>query len=53
MDLEKLITDKQDSLRGRPRDWIDDVKDWSARTDWAVASLVVTVIIVAAVGLSL
>jgi hypothetical protein len=53
VDLEKLIADKQDALRGRRRDWIDEVKDWSARTDWAVISLVLTVGILAAIGLSL
>jgi len=52
-DLEKLITDKQDALRGRRRDWIDDVKDWSGRADWAVISIVLTVSVLAAIGLSL
>jgi hypothetical protein len=32
--LEKLLTDKQDELRGRPRDWIDDFGDWRRTTDW-------------------
>ena len=26
-DLEKLLRDKQDELRGRPLDWIDVVKE--------------------------
>jgi hypothetical protein len=30
-DLEKLIRDQQDELRGRPRDWIDDFGDWRRR----------------------
>lgn len=33
IDLETLIRDKQDALRGRPRDWIDDFKDWRIGVD--------------------
>jgi len=29
-DLEKLIRDRQDELRGRPLDWID----WFIEIDW-------------------
>jgi hypothetical protein len=32
-DLEKLIRDKQDELRGRPLDWIDVVMDRWRTTD--------------------
>jgi len=32
--LEKLLTDKQDALRGRPEDWIDRFGDWRRTTDW-------------------
>ena len=28
IDLEKMIRDKQDQLRGRPEDWIDRVMEW-------------------------
>ncbi|GLQ36735.1 hypothetical protein GCM10007908_03550 [Rhizobium albus] len=28
MDLEQIIRNKQDQLRGRPRDWLDDFKEW-------------------------
>jgi hypothetical protein len=36
IDLETLIRDKQDAPRGRPRDWIDDFKDWRGRVDGGV-----------------
>ncbi|MBT1509456.1 hypothetical protein KIP88_02980 [Bradyrhizobium sp. SRL28] len=45
-DLEKLITDKQDQLRGRPRDWLDDFGDWRRRTDWASVALIVGAVLV-------
>ena len=40
IDLERLITEKQDRLRGRPRDWIDDFGDWWRRVDWVGTALV-------------
>lgn len=40
-DLEKLITDRQDELRGRQRDWIDDFGDWRRRADWIGVALIV------------
>lgn len=51
-DLEKLLRDKQDALRGRPRDWIDDFGDWRRRVDWEqvvliVASVLATLLVVA------
>ena len=33
IDLEKLIGEKQDRLRGRPRDRLDDFQDWRRRLD--------------------
>jgi len=33
-DLEKLLRDRQDVLRGRPRDCRDDLNDWIGRQDW-------------------
>lgn len=39
-DLERLIRDKQDALRGRPRDWIDDVSDWLRAVDWTAIVLI-------------
>lgn len=33
-DLEKLLRDKQDELRGRPLDWIDVAKERLDRIDW-------------------
>jgi hypothetical protein len=34
IDLERLLTERQDKLRGRPRDWIDDFGGWRRRIDW-------------------
>jgi hypothetical protein len=60
IDLGKLIADRQDQLRGRPRNWRDDFNDWRARIDWdgvilrlgvvviGVGVLVSTMIVVAA-----
>jgi hypothetical protein len=39
-DLEKLIRDRQDELRGRPRDWIDDFTAWHRRMDWVTVGVV-------------
>jgi len=33
-DLYKLIGDKQDQLRGRPRNWRDDLSDWYGSQVW-------------------
>ena len=33
-DLCDLITRKQDELRGRPRNWRDDLGDWWRYLDW-------------------
>jgi hypothetical protein len=55
--LEKLITDRQDELRGRPRDWLDDFKDWRQGIDWRDVlfnvSLLMSFIWMAAVMVSL
>jgi hypothetical protein len=45
-DLERLIAEKQDELRGRPRDWIDDFGDWRRHTDWTTVNLIVGVVLV-------
>jgi len=42
-DLEKLIRDRQDALRGRRRDWIDDVVDWQQRVDWLTVGVIAIV----------
>jgi hypothetical protein len=33
-DLEKMIRERQDALRGRPADSIDRFMDWYASLDW-------------------
>lgn len=38
-DLEKLIRDRQDQLRGRPEDWIDRFIAWKQRQDWVDISM--------------
>ena len=43
-DLERLISDKQNTLRGRPRDWIDDCGDWRRNIDWASVAIIVGMI---------
>jgi hypothetical protein len=40
IDLERLITDRQDQLRGRPRDWIDDFGGWGRRVDWTGVAII-------------
>jgi hypothetical protein len=40
-DLERLIAERQDQLRGRPRDWIDDFGDWRRRVDWTRVAIIV------------
>ena len=42
-DLEKLIRDRQDELRGRPRDWIDSFVDWHREMDWITVAVIVVV----------
>lgn len=32
-DLGEIIRRRQDQLRGRPRDWRDDLRDWHRRFD--------------------
>jgi hypothetical protein len=44
IDLEKLIADRQDALRGRSRDWIDDFGDWRRNVDWVRVVLVVATV---------
>jgi hypothetical protein len=34
-DLEALIRNRQDALRGRPLNWRDHLIDWLKRTDWS------------------
>lgn len=33
-DLERLLRDRQDQLRGRPEDWIDRFGGWRRNVDW-------------------
>lgn len=52
-DLEKLIRDRQDELRGRPEDWIDRLVDWESRQDWkqnALAGIFVAGVAVSVAG---
>jgi hypothetical protein len=41
IDLERLIIDRQDQLRGRPRDRFDDFGDWRRRVDWWSVAIMV------------
>lgn len=41
IDLERLIRDKQDVLRGRPEDWIDRFGGWRRRVDWTGVAIIV------------
>lgn len=34
IELERLLRDRQDQLRGRPLDWIDRFGDWRRSVDW-------------------
>jgi hypothetical protein len=45
-DLERLIRERQEALRGRPRDWIDDFGDWRRRIDWMSVLLIVGAVLV-------
>jgi hypothetical protein len=47
-DLERLIATKQDRLRGRRRDWLDDFADWRQRVD-SEAWIAVTLLLLLAV----
>ena len=40
VDLEQLIREKQDLLRGRPEDWIDHFGAWRRRQDWVSIGIV-------------
>jgi len=42
-DLEKLIRDRQDQLRGRQRDWIDNFVDWHRDMDWITIAVILIV----------
>lgn len=52
MDLEKLIRDKQDELRGRPEDWIDRFMDWYRRQDWDDYCIMVVSLLFVSIGLA-
>jgi len=47
-DLEKLIGDKQDRWRGRPRDRLDDFADWRRRVDWPGVAIIASPLLLAA-----
>lgn len=40
IDLEHLIRERQDQLRGRPEDWIDRFCDWRNRVDWVGVAII-------------
>lgn len=46
-DLEQLLSDQQDRLRGRRRDWLDDFADWRRNTDLGAVVTVAMVLIAA------
>lgn len=48
IDLERLITERQDQLRGRPRDWIDDFGDRWRRIDWIDVAIITGALLVSA-----
>lgn len=53
-DLERLLRQRQDQLRGRPEDWIDRFGNWRLSVDWVgifilVAVPLMTMLAVAAV----
>jgi hypothetical protein len=39
-DLETLIRERQDSLRGRPEDWIDRFGGWRRNADWPSIAII-------------
>ena len=41
IDLEELLTNRQNLLRGRPEDWIDRFGGWRRRIDWVDVALLV------------
>lgn len=44
-DLEKLIRERQDELRGRPEDWIDRFVGWHRRQDWVLWATVAVAVV--------
>jgi hypothetical protein len=51
IDLERLLRDRQDTLRGRPRDWIDDFGDRRRNTDWLGITVLIIVPVLTLVAL--
>jgi hypothetical protein len=43
IDLERLIAQKQDALRGRPLNWRDGFIDWMRRVDWWGVGMVICI----------
>jgi hypothetical protein len=43
IDLEELLRNRQDQLRGRPRDWFDDFGDRRRDTDWLGITVLIAV----------
>jgi hypothetical protein len=43
IDLERLIAEKQDALRGRPLNWRDDFVDWMKRVDWVGVGMMICI----------
>ena len=41
IDLEQLIRQRQDQLRGRPEDWIDRFGDWRRNADWVGIAIII------------
>jgi len=46
IDLETLIADRQNVLRGRPRGWCDEFGDRWHRIDWPVVAFIGFVLLV-------
>ena len=40
IDLEELIRNRQDQLRGRPEDWIDRFGAWRRGVDWTGVAII-------------
>jgi hypothetical protein len=47
-DLERLITERQDQLRGRREDWLDRFRHWRERTDPVGVAMIVGAVVIAA-----